>query len=488
MRKHIVYGLTMGMVAIAQAQTVSVSGKVTDGEGKAVPNATVQLLRGKLKATTDADGMYAIAGTIEGLRPYTRSGAAEMNFRHGILEMVLAQASPIRIDFIDAKGNLLDRITSDGATAGSYRFDLAERMRSDNLILVQASIGSETRVFPWFRMADGAARANASGNLPTRALARSAKVSASVDTLKVTAIGYTAKRAEVSAYDATIDVSLEAWKDPWGGLKNPPMKSSGCGKPALQSGTFHMTSAGLDRRYILYVPANYDPDKPSRLVFGPHWAGGSMEEVQGEAYYFLQPLDTAKNVVFVAPQGYSDASPWRRLDDKDWTFFEDMHRYLLANLCIDSSRVFSTGFSFGGMMTYALSVSHQGMFRAGIGLAPANYHIFLPADGEKTHAPIAWMQTTGLNDASCPWINGSSTTEGSKYIAIEHAKDNGCADAEDVPIWTTGGHFCHEFQGCKPGYPAKVCTFNGPHTNIDSDPGSDKNWIPEESWSFIQRF
>jgi hypothetical protein len=38
------------------------------------------------------------------------------------------------------------------------------------------------------------------------------------------------------------------------------------------------------------------------------------------------------------------------------------------------------------------------------------------------------------------------------------------------------------------GAPTKVCTFNGPHTNINSDPGSSANWIPQESWTFFTQF
>ena len=136
-------------------------------------------------------------------------------------------------------------------------------------------------------------------------------------------------------------------------------------------------------------------------------------------------------------------------------------------------------------MTYSLSVNHQKDIRAAVGIAPANYNIYVPS---KTHQPIAWMQTTGMSDTTCPWVNGSSTTQGAKYIAIEHGTDNGCMVPSTIPTWTSGAHLCVDFPGCMTGAPTKACTFNGPHTNINSDPGSSANWIPQESWKFFTQF
>jgi hypothetical protein len=52
----------------------------------------------------------------------------------------------------------------------------------------------------------------------------------------------------------------------------------------------------------------------------------------------------------------------------------------------------------------------------------------------------------------------------------------------------SGAHVCFDFEGCKAGYPTKVCTFNGGHTNSNNDPGSSTNWIPQESWKFFSQF
>lgn len=77
---------------------------------------------------------------------------------------------------------------------------------------------------------------------------------------------------------------------------------------------------------------------------------------------------------------------------------------------------------------------------------------------------------------------------GSKFIAIEKATNNGCKVPDPIPFWTSGPHLCYDFEGCMPDYPVKVCSFMGPHTDSNRDPGSNVNWIAVESWKFFTQF
>ena len=274
-------------------------------------------------------------------------------------------------------------------------------------------------------------------------------------------------------------------------IGNPAVPSAGCGKAlpsAYKAGADttrkDMTSAGIKREYIVYIPTGYDSSKPYKLLFAWHCMGSSDTGAVSSGYYGAKQADTGKTTILVAPQGYTDSMPWRS-DDKDVTFFDDMLKLFKSDLCIDESRVFSIGFSFGGMMTYSLSVARQKDIRAAVGIAPANYNIYVTKN--KTHEPIGWMQTTGVSDTTCPWQQGSSTTNGSMYIAIEHGTDNGCTVPNPVPKWTSGNHLCVDFAGCKAGYPTKICPFNGGHTDNASD-GGGGNWIYSEGWKFFTQF
>jgi hypothetical protein len=262
---------------------------------------------------------------------------------------------------------------------------------------------------------------------------------------------------------------------------NPPNPSAGCGKAtSVTNGKKTITSSGEQRQYIIDIPSNYDQNKPYRLFYTSHWINARAEDVQGQNYYFLKPLAQAANepAIFVAPQ--SDDGTWAA---KDHVLFDDLLAYVKQNLCIDTTRVFATGFSFGGMITYSLSVNHQKDIRAGVGIAPANYNIDIPM---KTGQPIAWMQTTGMSDGTCPWVNNENGMRGAKFIAIEHATNNGCTVPATIPTTQGATHLCYDFQGCREGFPTKACTFDGGHTNIDNENGM--NWIAQESWNFFKQF
>jgi poly(3-hydroxybutyrate) depolymerase len=212
--------------------------------------------------------------------------------------------------------------------------------------------------------------------------------------------------------------------------------------------------------------------------------------VQTGGFYSLKPLAEAAHdsAIFIAPQGLpgTPSGTWSGASNVDHILFDDILAFAKANLCLDSTRVFAAGFSTGAMVTYSLSTNHQQQIRAAVGIAPANYNIWLP--NPLPTAPIAWMQTTGMSDATCRWIQNDSLGLGAKFIALKRGLDNGCTVPASIPTWQSGNHICYDFSGCTPEYPVKTCTFNGGHVDINKDPGATANWIAEESWKFFTQF
>lgn len=274
-------------------------------------------------------------------------------------------------------------------------------------------------------------------------------------------------------------------------LKNAPIPSAGRGKELVEfkSGihTNTMTSAGLTRQYVIVIPANYDKNKPYRLIFAMHMMGGNMTTMVRNNFYGLKTYAERDHVpvIFVAPQGYTDGAPWRMRDDKDHVFFADMLALFKDKLSIDTSRIFCCGFSFGAMVTYSLSLDFQKDLRAVACYAPANWNIYLPTD---THEPIAFYSTTGTVDGTCKWINSDARKQGGKYCVLTHLEDNGVKELPEIPLATTATHVTTEFKGCPKEYPVIFGSFEGGHTDTMRDPGSNVNWISKETWDFFMRF
>ena len=144
----------------------------------------------------------------------------------------------------------------------------------------------------------------------------------------------------------------------------------------------------MSREYIIDIPADYDPTHPYRLIFSWHQAYGSdVGNANGQypavngpnfdathyAFFGLKraATDADDPAIFVAPEGIGNL-PWDY--KRDLALFDDLLALVDANLCIDDNRVFSTGFSFGAMMSYALSITRQTKLRALVAMAAANYN------------------------------------------------------------------------------------------------------------------
>jgi len=272
-------------------------------------------------------------------------------------------------------------------------------------------------------------------------------------------------------------------------LKNAPTPSAGFGKELgeFKSGIYTMTSAGLERQYTIDIPENYDKNTPYRLIFAMHMMGGHMKTMVDQHYYGLKTYAQKDQVpvIFVAPEGYTDRSPWRGADDKDHIFFADMLHLFKEKLSIDTSRVFCCGFSFGAMVTYSLSLNFQNDLRAVACYAPANWNIYLP---ENKHLPLAFYSTTGTQDGLCKFVNSDERKQGGKYCVLTHIEDNGLKQLPEVPVATTPTHLTTEFQGLPEEYPVLFGSFVGGHTENVKDLGTDFNWIAKETWDFFMRF
>ena len=272
-------------------------------------------------------------------------------------------------------------------------------------------------------------------------------------------------------------------------LNNAPTPSAGHGKELgdFKSGTYTITSADLERKYTIDIPEDYDKNKTYRLIFAMHMMGGNMQTMVDQNFYGLKTYaeKDGVDVIFVAPEGYTDRSPWRGRDNKDHIFFADMLELFKDKLSIDTSRVFSCGFSFGAMFTYSLSLAFQDDLRAVACYAPANWNIYLP---ENTGKPLAFYSVTGTEDGLCKFVNSDELKQGGKYCVLTHLENNGLTELPEVPVATTPTHITTEFEGLPEEYPVLFGSFVGGHTENVKDPGSDVNWVAKETWDFFMRF
>jgi len=465
-------------------QTINLGGTVSNKTGKPVANAVVTLVHQGMKDTTGTDGNYLFAKTTSATLPAIVPEAEAISINNGILQFNQSSSSPVTIELFDVQGNLLKKEMLTKANTGMYRFDISKHCRATNLRLIKASIDQHEVLFSYVTHGKGSYSLNRYGAYASSTKDRLAQMAASLDTLTFTATGFQTKIVPITSYEnQQLNITLDS-----ASAVADTGRSSGCGKALsdLKSGTYTITSAGLSREYIIDIPANYNPNKPYRLIFAMHWSGGSMQAVANDKFYSLKPYAESDKApcIFIAPNGTGATRGWD-LAEKDHTLFDDLYKLATEKLCVDTKRVFSSGFSFGALFSYSLSLSHQKVLRAVACYGPANWNIWFP---ENTHEPIAFYATTGTNEPNTKFIYDEAKKLGVKYCLLQHSEDNGCTEPSNIPLATSKKHVSTEFSGCKPGYPVKFSSFQGQTSYNEMDPGSSVNWIAAETWEFFNRF
>jgi polyhydroxybutyrate depolymerase len=254
-----------------------------------------------------------------------------------------------------------------------------------------------------------------------------------------------------------------------GGGGTSGMGSPGCGSMSpLESGTFMVNIDGTNRRWMVDVPEDYDPDERYRLIFVWHPLGGSGNQVAGGGYNGLKPLSEG-TTIFATADGLNGSNAetsgvgWWNVNGGDMKLVQAMLDEINEGLCIDQDRVFSTGFSFGGMMSYSVGFQFD-VFRA---VAPCSGKVdVIPYEMNNT-APLPIMAFHGDSDTFV------ATALGKEFLDL-YAERNNCG-SQTQPVSPNG---CVEYQGCDE--PTTWCLFPGGHTTWSEQ--------PEAIWNFFSQF
>jgi poly(3-hydroxybutyrate) depolymerase len=164
------------------------------------------------------------------------------------------------------------------------------------------------------------------------------------------------------------------------------------------------------------------------------------------------------NAIFVAGQGLgtsTDATDtgWPNTNGQDIAFVRATLAWMNSNYCVDQARVFSVGFSYGGIMSHTIACQMSDTFRA---VAPIAGAIFGRTNTCLTHPVAAWM-THGTMDTSASGGVDFSAGESARdrIVALNHCTST-TAPVDPSP--------CVAYQGCDAGYPVQWCPHDGAHT------------------------
>ena len=178
---------------------------------------------------------------------------------------------------------------------------------------------------------------------------------------------------------------------------------------------------GETREYLIYIPNSYDTIKSVPLLLNFHGFGGSANEFMDDAD--MRSLAASYSFILVYPQGSSldGFSHWNacpiggdnKSDVDDFGFVEAIINKVSSQYNIDVERIYSAGYSNGGMMAYGLANYRSDLIAAVASVSGA----MLDCIGSTSH-PMPVVHLHGTSDGVLPY-NGSNDWN-SVQSTLEH--------------------------------------------------------------------
>ncbi len=180
---------------------------------------------------------------------------------------------------------------------------------------------------------------------------------------------------------------------------------------------------GRNRTFLVNLPPSYDAMASFPLIIAMHGGGGSAE--QFEATNLLTPKTNQANYIVVYPDGVAAPGPiglrtWNggaccgfasenNIDDVK--FVSELITYLAANFKINNKRVYATGHSNGGIMSYRLACELSDRIAA---ISPNAAAMLLPTCTPTRPVPV--QHTHSRPDTNVPTLGGMGTGPSSNVV------------------------------------------------------------------------
>lgn len=200
--------------------------------------------------------------------------------------------------------------------------------------------------------------------------------------------------------------------------------------PGAGQFTIQQPYGGQRRVYRLLVPQSYDAEGDGLpVVFVLHGAGGTGLGIAG--FSGFSDLAEREGFIVVYPDGLNNAWNDNRPDPRvqsvdDVGFITSILDYLIANLNVDTDRVYTVGYSMGGMMSYRLGCDARDRFAAIGSVASTMPEYLIPLCDGVTPLPVLVIQ--GTDDNVVPWVGYRGGYLSARNTLAHWGALNGCAD------------------------------------------------------------
>lgn len=166
---------------------------------------------------------------------------------------------------------------------------------------------------------------------------------------------------------------------------------------------FTLIHDSLTRSYRLHLPVDYNPELSYPLVINMHGLGSNA--IEQEFYSEFSPVADTFGFILAYPNGINNT--WNvssQAGTDDVGFISALIDTLELNYSIDLKRVYATGMSMGGFMSYRLACELS--YRIAAIASVTGLQAFYPCDPGR---PVPVMQFHGTADSVVPYAGVATT-------------------------------------------------------------------------------
>jgi polyhydroxybutyrate depolymerase len=207
--------------------------------------------------------------------------------------------------------------------------------------------------------------------------------------------------------------------------------------------TDNLTLNGRD--YTLHIGSSVNTDQPSPLVFSLH--GLTMSPSLMEMMARWDPVADREGLIIARPAGVGSMNGWDLTGSADFDLMQAIIEDVDGRACVDRKRIYATGFSHGGYMSFAIACRLGDIFAAVGPNAGAG-----SVRSTCTDRPVPVFAFHGDADGTVSYSSGSSAVQ----AWVQH---NGCTGS---PVsFSVGSARCEHWNSCDAGGDVKFCTIPG---------------------------